>query len=1016
MVTKQKESIKRSPGKPKGPKETKASPSPKKRGWEEEGFITVGIGASAGGLEAFEQFFTHMPANSGIAFVLVSHLDPKHVSIMPELIQRYTTMRVTTIEDGTTIQPNTVYIIPPNKDTAVLNGTLHLMTRKATIGQRLPIDYFFQSLADDQKERGVGIILSGTGMDGTQGIRAIKAEMGMVMAQDPKTAKYDGMPNSAIDTSLVDYILPSEKMPDQLIAYMNRVSPKMAKRVVPHIEEGKHPDALAKIFLLLRTHTGHDFSLYKHNTIIRRIERRMNVHSIDNLSMYVRYLEENPLEIKNLFKELLIGVTNFFRDPEAFAVLKKEMLQLLNDKPNDYAVRVWDPGCSNGEEAYSIAIIIWECMEELNKHFQVQIFGTDIDTDAIDTARSGIYPSTIASDVGLDRLAKFFVPADGTYQVKREIRETAIFALQSVIKDPPFTKLDLICCRNLLIYLNSELQKKLLPLFHYSLKPGGLLFLGPSETTGGFLDLFSDADKKAKVFKRKESASATAAFIDFPVVPAIGKEIEVHALKSQQSGIAQLAPKTLLEYCAPPSVIINEKGDILYIHGRTGKYLEPAPGEARWNIFYMARGGLSLELPTIIRKAITTKKDVTHEGVQVKGNGVFHFVDVTVKPVNEPESMQGSLVVIFEEVITRAEKERATKKRSSAKKTDQKVEGLERELRYTKESFHTTVEELETSNEELKSTTEELQSTNEELQSTNEELEISKEELQSLNEELVTVNAELMDKIDDLTKANDDLHNLFENTTIGMLFLDNKLRIKRFTSPAAKVINLLPGDIGRPLTHIVSNLSYKRLIEDSQDVLKTLVYTEKEVQTTDGHWYLMRIVPYRTTSNVIAGLVLLFVDIQEQKEIAEELKKVQAEKLKVEAAHESWKSAEDIVNTVREPLIVLDKDLHVISANRSFYQTFRVKKEETKGQLIYELGNRQWDIPQLRELLGTIIEESNVFDDFAVEHDFPEIGHRKMLLNARRIYHEGIGMELILLALSDVTEKETGEVPSTQRQ
>ena len=483
---------------------------------QKERFYIVGIGASAGGLHAFEGFFLNMPKDSGMAFILVPHLDPTHVSIMPDLMQKYTKMNVLQVEDGVTVQPNSVYVVPPNKDLAILHGTLQLIEPTMSHGPRMPIDHFLRCLAEDQREKAICIILSGMGTDGTSRLKAIKGELGMAMVQDPSSAKYDGMPRSAVKTGLVDYIVSPEKMPEQLIRYAKYTTHEARPRITPI--EGKIRDALQKIFVLLRTHTGHDFSSYKQNTVCRRVERRINVHQIDNVSNYVRYLRKNPHEVESLFKELLIGVTNFFRDPEAFESLKKKAFPpLFKDKPNDYSVRVWVAGCSSGEEAYSIAIALRECMDEFKRNFDVQIFGTDMDADAIETARAGIYPGSISADVNPDRLNRFFQREDNFYRIKKEIREMLVFAPQDIIRDPPFTKLDLLCCRNLLIYLDSELQKKLLPIFHYGLRPDGILFLGSSETIGGFVDLFAVVDKKWKIYKRKESVSATHAIVEFPI-------------------------------------------------------------------------------------------------------------------------------------------------------------------------------------------------------------------------------------------------------------------------------------------------------------------------------------------------------------------------------------------------------------------------------------------------------------------------------------------------------------------
>jgi two-component system CheB/CheR fusion protein len=808
------------------------------------------------------------------------------------------------------------------------------------------------------------------------------------------------MPRSAIETGLVDYILPVEKMPEQLIKYINHRQPAVREKILPVTEKGSH--ALQKIIYLIRAQTGHDFSFYKKNTIYRRIERRINIHQIDRISDYIRYLQQNPNEIEILFKDLLIGVTNFFRDPEAFEIIEKEVLpNLLSNKPDGYTLRVWVAGCSSGEEVYSIAIIIRECLETLKRKLNVQIFGTDIDKEAINTARTGIYPENISADISPERLMRFFVKEANTYHICQEIREMAIFSIQNIVKDPPFTKLDLICCRNFLIYLDAELQKKLLPLFHYALKPGGILFLGSSETITGFRDLFSVIHKKWKIFQCKETPVMLRHIVDFPhrfAAEGMRKVEMPQELETiQPINLSGLVEKTLLEEFAPPCVIIDEKGEIVYFHGRTGKYLEPASGKASLNIFEMIREGLKLELASLIRKAISKKASVTKDDLEVKTNSNFQLINLKVKPFGETKSKQGLMMVVFEEV-TGPQKRSVKKRGRKAPVAYNQIAEMEEELKFTKESLHATIEELETANEELKSANEELQSTNEELQSTNEELETSKEELQSLNEELSTVNMELQGRNDELSTINNDMRNLFESIEIATIFLDNNLCVRRFTSQSTQIINLIQADIGRPLGHIVSNLKYEKLGEDAAGVLKNLAAIEREVETIDGCWYFMRITPYRTTGNLIDGVVMTFVDIQKQKEAAEEL-----HKLTKEIDH-SREYLENIINTVRESLIVLDEDLRIISCNRSFYITFRVLPEDTEGCLLYEIGNGQWDIPQLRELLEKIIPRNSIFEDFVVEHDFSIIGHKKMILNARKIDKKEPDAHLILLAIEDISK------------
>jgi two-component system CheB/CheR fusion protein len=950
-----------------------------------DAFSIVGLGASAGGLEAFEQFFRHATPDSGMAFVLVSHLDPSHASILTEILQRTTAMPVVEAQDQMKVSPNSVYVIPPNRDMAIFHGALQLSVPEQPRGQRMPIDAFLRSLAEDQGEQAVGIILSGTGTDGTLGLRAILGMGGISLVQDPATAKYDGMPNSAIQAGYATHILPVEKMPETLLSGRSALyRPPLAPEAVI--------SGMNRILMQLRSVTGHDFSQYKKSTVGRRIERRMSMHNIEDMEVYARYLKEHPAEIRLLFKELLINVTNFFRDPEAFAALKQEILpQLFADKPDDYVFRVWVAGCATGEEAYSIAILLREFMDEGHREFKIQLYATDLDDDAIAVARAGIYPLNIAQDVPAERLRHFFIKEETGYRVKKNIREMVVFATQNVIKDPPFTRLDLLSCRNLMIYLEPELQNRLIPAFHYALKPGGVLFLSPSESIGNYPALFTPLNRKWKFYRATGSIASTRAVMSGGLVWTGNPNTKVlndAVKKIKETNFAELARRVLLQSYAPASVVTDKNGNILYVHGETGKYLRPAPGQATLNIVDMAREGLQMELRAALNGADQDMSTLNKE-VSINIGGNLQTTSLSVRPMPGPDANEKLLLISFQDVAHPAPgKFRRGKSATPGNEEQRRVEELERELAYTKENLHATIEEQQASNEELKSTNEELQSTNEELQSTNEELETSKEELQSVNEELITVNAELQAKIEQLADMQNDMKNLLDNINIGTVFLDQHLCIKRYTREATEAYRLVASDVGRPLGDIKSNIEGEDLLADAQTVLNTLAPFERKVRTFAGAWYQARIQPYRTLDNLINGVVLTFNDISQ-------LVKTEM------AVNEARKLAEGIVDTVRGPLVVLGEDLRVITASRSYYRYFQSTAEATMGQPIYELGNRQWDIPELRNLLENILPGNESFEDFVVEQDFPAIGHRKLLLNARRIVGMRDSKQMILLAMEE---------------
>lgn len=855
-------------------------------------FPIVGIGASAGGLTGFKAFFSAIPRDVAMemAFVLVQHLAPDHKSILADLVKQYTQMQVFEVTDGMVIQPNCTYIIPHNCDLALINGRLHLLEIDLPQGGlHLPIDFFFRTLAEDQGEWAICVVLSGMGSDGTLGLRAVKEAGGLVIAQTLESTDYDGMPRSAIATGLVDCVLPPAEMPAQLIAYTAQIFGRKPQPVPTYSD--KQTAALNKICAVLQVQIGHDFSQYKETTLIRRIERRMALHQIVLMDDYARFLQETAPEANALFRDLLIGVTNFFRDPDAFALLESEVIpRLFAGKAAGSTVRLWVCGCSTGEEAYSIAILVQEHLDALRQPFNVTIFATDVDPHAIEQARTGLFPASIAADIPPERLARHFrlEPGNTFYRIQKGIRDRLVFAEQNVTKDPPFSKLDLISCRNLLIYMNRTMQKRLIPIFHYALNRDGVLFLGSSETVGEFISHFSVLDRKWKIYQRHNEVEGLPR-------PAMGDFAPFGLGHTNRSGVAQadgrsvppqswrtMTEQALLEHYAPVGILVNGRGEIKHIWGRTGQYLEPAPGDADMNILSMAREGLRRELVIALHKAATTLTSITYEGLQVRTNGDFITADLTVRPLhkeNDPKPPDLFLVILEENHSSQPLPTPASSSTGpNSPPEEDRIEDLERQLRAKEEYLQTALEEMETANEELRSTNEEIQSMNEELQSTNEELETSKEELQSVNEELATVNMELQTKVADLFQANNDMNNLLAGTGVGTLFVDHQLHVTRFTPATTKVINLLQGDIGRPVGHIVSNLvGYDRLVDDMKQVLDSLVPLEAEVQVKTGFWYLMRIHPYRTLENVIEGAVLTFVDITTLKQVEAALQTAQAQ-------------------------------------------------------------------------------------------------------------------------------------------
>jgi two-component system CheB/CheR fusion protein len=826
----------------------------------------VGIGASAGGLEALEQFLKHVPAQSDASFVVVQHLDPTHEGMLADLLQRVSALPVHQVTDRMRAEPGHVYVIPPNRDMSIVHGVLHLLVPAAPRGLRLPIDFFFRSLAADLRWRSVGVLLSGMGEDGTLGLRAIQENAGSTFVQSPASAKYDSMPRSAVEAGVADVVGSAEELPGKIVEYLqhaHRVTRPRGSALDHEAQSG-----LDKIVGLLRSATGHDFSLYKTSTLYRRIERRMGLHQIDGMAPYIQYLRENPAEGELLFRELLIGVTTFFRDAAQWERVRRDVLPelLARCAPND-TLRAWVPACSTGEEAYSLGMVFKEALEQCTpaKNVRLQIFATDLESGAVEKARQGHYPANIATDVSQERLIRFFVEGDGGYRVRKEIRELVVFATQNILQDPPFTKLDLLTCRNLLIYLTPEVQRNLIPLFHYSLVPGGLLFLGGAETIGTFKDLFEPVDGVPPLYRRLDGGAGATALLD-STFPRSGRSAtESRVVKhrvgaAKTSDLQEVVERALLARFAPAAVLANAKGDVLYVSGQTGRYLELPVGKTNWNLFPMARDGLRHALRGAFRKALASKSALTLTGIRIEARGSSQTVDVTVEPVDGPGALSGTMMIVFSDAATRVRASRATKG-GRAPRSATEIAHLEQELEHAREELRMTREEMQTSAQELRSVNEEQQSSNEELQSTNEELTTSKEEMQSMNEELQTLNHELQAKVDELSRASNDMKNLLDSTEIAILFLDDALNVRRFTPQATTIFKLIPSDVGRPLADLASGLAYSEIYDDAREVLRTLVIKEKVATSTDGRRLRVRIMPYRTIDNRIDGVVITFTNV-----------------------------------------------------------------------------------------------------------------------------------------------------------
>jgi two-component system CheB/CheR fusion protein len=946
----------------------------------------VGIGASAGGLEAVSELLRHLPQSTGMAFVVIQHLEAKQTSRLTEILSRTTQMPVEVAVEGLRIRRNRVYVMPPGLDMTVSDSVVKLEPRTESAGRHLPIDHFFRSLANELGKKAVAVILSGMGNDGTAGLRVVKEKGGTTYAQDEPSAQHGSMPAAAADSGYVDVIANPRKIASELARLArNRRSETSKKRSIPE-------NTLKSIFVLLRAKTDVDFSQYRKTTVRRRIQRRLVVHRLDNLDEYLTFLKRNPEEIDALYKEMLIHVTGFFREPETFETLRSLAFpRLLERRSSNGPIRIWLPGCSTGEEAYSLAIVATEFFDNRIDSPGLQIFATDVSDRVLELARKGIFEQSIEASVSGERIRRFFTRVERGYQINKQIRDLCVFARQNVLRDPPFSRLDLISCRNVMIYFETAAQKKLIPFFHYALKPGGFLLLGGAETVGSFSDLFESVDPKTKLFIKRSVQSLAFASMQ---VELPGPKEQVLRDLTAHGGVSQLdirreTDRVLMAKYCPPAIVVDSEMRIHQFRGNVAPFLDPEPGDASLELFRMVRASLEMALRSIITEAKKENLPVRREGIMLQSGGQNGLFNLEVIPMTGQTARDRCFVLLFEEGRAPVQNPLpAAPKKNRTKLEDARVLQLEQELATSRERLQTLLEEQESTNEELRSANEEIQSSNEELQSTNEELETAKEELQSTNEELITLNEELKSGNVELIEVNNDLTNLLRSVNIPIVMVDRGLRIRRFTPVAQKTLKLIPADIGRSITDLRADVEVPDLERLISGVMETLSTKEIEVKDRTGHWYRMQIRPYETADNKITGAVMILFDIN-------------AAKLETNRGKLMIEYAESLVETVRDCVLVLDGQLRVQKATPFFYSTFQLAPQETEGILIYEVGHGQWNIPALRTLLEEQLQQSSKVYDFEIEHDFPRIGRKKITLNARRLNNQADDTSLILISIGD---------------
>ncbi|BAY28216.1 signal transduction histidine hinase [Nostoc carneum NIES-2107] len=976
---------------------------------QEELFPIVGMGASAGGLEAFTELLSHLPNDTGMAFVIVQHLSPNQKSLLSEILSRSTEMPVVEVQNGMVVEPNHVYVIPPNAKMTIAQGVLNLAPRTKTYGLFMSVDAFLISLAEERGSKAIGVVLSGSDGDGARGLEHIKEAGGITFAQTQDSAKVAGMPSTALASGNVDFVLTPQEIAEELTKLSRHPYIQSQQQAATAEVISESSDAVSTIFSLLKSATGVDFHQYKQNTLKRRILRRMILYKLERLEDYVSYLVENPTEVMALYQDVLITVTSFFRDPESFEALKTKVFPVITqNRTPDTPIRIWVAGCSTGQEAYSLAISLLEFLADQVMNTSIQIFATDVNEAVIEIARMGLYKLSQVTEVSPERLRRFFVQVEGGYQISKPVRELCIFARQNLIADPPFSHLDLITCRNVLIYLGSPIQKKLLPIFHYGLRPTGFLMLGTSETVGEFANLFTLVDRKFKIYSRKMAPAQLGIDLiasNYPLKPNTPRS-QVNENGWDEMEMHRSADQIVLNHFAPVGIVINNDLDILQFRGQTSSYLQPPAGRPSFNLLKMAKEELRLELRTAIHQAKQRQTSVRKEGIQIIENGQLRLVQVDVVPFKSTRGDESYYLVLFADmpsataISSQSASDGSKSRRGKQAAAEQEINALKQELATTKEYLQSIIEEQQATNQNLRAANEEILSSNEELQSTNEELETAKEEIQATNEELNTINDELQRRNLESTQVTNDLQNLLSNINIPILMLGGDLRIRRFTPVAGTIFNLISTDIGRPISDINHNLNISDLEQQILEVIGNLNFKTQEVQDSEGHWYDLRIRPYRTIDNKIDGAVVVLVDIDGLKRSTEQLRA-------------SRDYAEAIVDTVRESILVLDLDLRVVKANRSFYENFEVLPPETEQRLIFELGNGQWNIPRLRSLLEDVIPSNAPFQDLEVEHNFESIGHKIMRLNARRM-PEIENMQLILLVIEDITQQKQLEAERAQ--